>query len=232
MNQGSRLLVVDDDPDVLGLVRRALASEGYEITTATSVTDAIARTRQGLPHLAIVDLMLPDGSGFDVCQHLKALADVPIVLLTALDDEDTKVQGIERFAEDYITKPFSPKELRVRVRRVLGRFGLQPDFARADVTIDEHLRVSFVDRWAEIDGQRVSLSPTEAKLLYVLVRNQGRVVTTETLLNRCWDVGEEAFPEGLRVHMRRLRQKIEPDPSEPRYLVTERGIGYRFTLPA
>ena len=226
-----RILVVDDDVHIRGLVRRRLEADGYEVVTATSGVEAIEKVKQALPHLAIVDLRMPGMSGFELCRRMKMFGDIPVILLTAVDDPETKVEGLEQWAEDYVTKPFDGRELLARVRRVLARFGQSDQLDRPEVMVDGRLRISFTNRWVERDGERIALTPTEARILHILLRNEGQVVTTDTFLARVWDPGEDAFVEGLRVHIRRLREKIEPDPTRPRYLLTARGIGYRFVRP-
>jgi DNA-binding response OmpR family regulator len=176
-----------------------------------------------------VDINMPAMDGFEFCQTVQRYSDLPVILLTAIHEEETVIQGIERYAEDYVTKPFSPRELLVRVRRVLRRMG---DFAytlRPVIPVDDRLAVDFAHQQVTVDGQVVSLSPTETKLLYLLMRSAGRPVTTGFLLRRLWPL-EEVFEDTLRVHVYRLRHKIEPVPSEPRYIVTERGLGYQFVV--
>lgn len=225
-----RILVVDDDPAILRLVADKLDRAGFEVWTASSGSQALeVLHRRGLPHLAVVDIMMPGMDGFEFCRTVQQFADLPVILLTAVDEEETVIQGIEQFAEDYITKPFSPRELVARVQRVLRRIG---DFAYAfdPVTqIDDRLAVDLARQQAIVDGQPVNLTPTETKLLYILMRNAGRVVSTDFLLRRLWPL-EEVFEDALRVHVHRLRQKIEPVPAQPRYLVTERGLGYTWVV--
>ncbi len=223
-----RILVVDDDEALLRLVEDKLDQAGYEVFTALSGQKALEIIeRRGLPHLAIVDIMMPGMSGFDFCQAVHEFSDLPIIVLSALNEEETVIRGIRYFAEDYITKPFGLGELVARVERVLRRMG---DFAFAlepVITVDERLRVDFVHRQVITDDHPVHLTPTETNLLYILMRNGDRVTTTEFLLHRLWPL-DEASTDTLRVHMRRLREKIEMDPSHPWYIVTERGLGYRF----
>lgn len=223
-----RILVVDDDPAIVRLVRDKLDRAGFEVWTAANGQEAIdVVARRGLPHLAIVDVMMPGMDGFEFCQRTQQFADLPVIMLTAVDEEETVIRGIEHFAEDYVTKPFSPRELVARVQRVLRRIG---DFAYtldAVTRVDDRLAVDFAHQQAIVDGEPVSLTPTETKLLFILMRNAGRTVTTDFLLGRLWPL-EEVFEDVLRVHVHRLRHKIEPAPSQPRYLVTERGLGYRF----
>jgi DNA-binding response OmpR family regulator len=150
-------------------------------------------------------------------------------MLTGVDSEDTIVEGINSYAEDYITKPFNPRELAARVRRVLRRFGdVQATNSSAEVVVDDNLKINFGQHWAEVRGARQELTPTESKLLHMLIRHAGQVLTTDSLLARVWSPDEEVYVEGLRVHIRRLREKIEPDPGKPTYILTERGVGYRF----
>ncbi len=225
------VLVVDDDPAILDVVKRALEREGLEVATAGSGREALAWINDhGLPHLAVVDIKMPGMDGLELSRRMQLSSDVPVVLLTAVDDEHTVVDAFEKLAEDYVTKPFNPRELAARVKRVLRRMG---DFAyaRAPVLeIDERLRVDLVHRVVTVEGRETSLTPTEAKLLHILIRSTRRTVTTDHLLRRVWPL-EEVFEDTLRVHMHRLRQKIEPDPAHPSYLVTQRGLGYCF-LPA
>ena len=223
-----RILVVDDDPDILSLVRDKLDRVGFEVWTASSGPNALALIEQrGLPHLAIVDIMMPRMDGFELCRTIQEFSDLPVIMLTAVDEETTVIRGIEHFAEDYITKPFSPGELVARVQRVLRRIG---DFAYTlDPVIhaDDHLAVDFAHQQAIVDGQPVPLTPTESKLLYILMRNAGRTTGADFLLSRLWPL-EEVFEDTLCVHVHRLRLKIEPVPTQPRYVVTERGLGYSF----
>ena len=167
---------------------------------------------------------MPGMDGFEFCQAVQSYCDLPVILLTAIDQEETIIRGIEHYAEDYVTKPFSPRELVARVRRVLRRMG---DFAYAlepVIQVDDRLAVDLAHQQAIVEGQPISLSPTETKLLYLLMRSAGRPVTTGFMLRRLWPL-EEVFEDALRVHIYRLRQKIEPVPSHPRYIVTERGLG-------
>lgn len=223
-----RILIVDDDPKIRRLVELKLDHAGYEVFTAASGHEALdVISRCGLPHLAIVDLMMPEMDGFELCEALQQFSDLPVIMLTAVDEEETVIHGIEHFAEDYITKPFSPRELLARVQRVLRRIG---DFAYtigAVMQVDDRLAVDIAHQQAIVEGQPVDLTPTETKLLYILMRNAGRTVTIDFLLRRLWPM-EEMFEDTLRVHVHRLRQKIEVDPRNPSHIITERGTGYKF----
>ena len=228
-----RILVIDDDPLILQLVSDKLDRAGFEVLTASSGQQALELLeRSGLPHLAIVDINMPGMDGFEFCRIVQAYADLPVIMLTAVDEEETIIRGIEQFAEDYITKPFSPRELLARTQRVLRRIG---DFAYAlepITTVDDRLAVSFSRQQAIVDDEPIALTPTETKLLYILMRNAGRTVTTDFLLYRLWPL-EEVFEDTLRVHIHRLRKKIQGSVREPQYITTERGVGYRFvSIPA
>ena len=223
-----RILIVDDDPAILRLVESKFTPAGYQVFTARDGLDALAVIRRrGLPHLAIVDIGMPGMNGFQFCEAVQQFSDLPIVMLTANDQEETVVRGIEFYAEDYVTKPFSPRELLARVGRVLRRIG---DFAYAlepIIEVDDHLAVDFAQQQVTLEGRLVRLSPTETKLLYLLMRNAGRTVSNDFLLRRLWPL-KEVFEDALRVHIYRLRKKLEPTPASWRYVITERGVGYRF----
>lgn len=223
-----RILVVDDDPAILRLVGVKLDNAGFTVLTASCgqhALDVIAK--RGLPHLAIVDIHMPGMDGFGFCRAVQAFADLPIILLTAVDEEETIIRGIEHYAEDYVTKPFSPRELVARVQRVLRRIDDFGYTVEPVAQVDDRLAVDFANQKARVDGQWISLTPTETKILYILMRNAGRTVTGDFLLRRLWPL-EEVYADALRVHVHRLRQKIEPVPSKPHYVVTDRGLGYRF----
>lgn len=228
--ESQRILAVDDNTYTLRIVRHALEMAGYEVITAVSGQDALKMiNRHGMPHLAIVDLHMPIMSGFEFCHALREFSDTPIIMLTAVNTEETIIEGLEKYAEDYIVKPFNPDELSARVGRVLRRMGNYNYTLESTTRIDDRLLVNFPSREAIVEGESVSLTPTESKLLYILVRNSGRIVTTEFLLNRIWPM-QDAQEDRLHVHVHRLRQKIELNPSEPTYVVAERGTGYRFTI--
>lgn len=228
LDSPQRILVIDDDRVILRLVKERLEYAGYEVVTATSGQPALDLIAQrGLPHLAIVDINMPGMNGFEFCKAVQQFSDLPVIMLTAVDEEETIIRGIEHFAEDYITKPFSLRELVARVERVLRRIG---DFAYAldpVIQVDVRLSIDFAHQTVLIEGQTLPLTPTETKLLYILMRNAGRIVTTDFLLRRLWPL-DDVFEDTLRVHIYRLRQKIEANPAKPIYVVTERGQGYSF----
>ena len=228
LDRTQRILAVDDDPAILRLVKDRLEYAGYEVVAATSGQSALEVIAQrGLPHLAIVDINMPGMNGFKFCKAVQQFTDFPVILLTAVDEEETIIRGIQYFAEDYVTKPFSPRELVARVERVLRRIG---DFAYALdplIRIDERLAIDFAHQQVTVENQVNSLTPTETKLLFILMRNAGHTVSTDFLLRRLWPL-DEVFEDTLRVHIYRLRQKIEANPTKPMYIVTDRGQGYSF----
>jgi DNA-binding response OmpR family regulator len=226
-----RILAVDDNQQTLRIIEITLRKAGFEIVTANSGADALNLIRRrGMPHLAIVDLNMPRMNGFEFCKAVHRFSDLPVIMLTAVSEEDTVIQGIEQYAEDYMLKPFSPGELVARVRRVLRRIG---DFAYTldpIVRVDEQLQIDFPNRKGYVNGEEVSLTPTETKLLYLLLHSAGRVITSDYLMRRLWPF-EPANEDRLHVHIHRLRRKVEVDPKTPHYIVSERGLGYIFPEP-
>jgi DNA-binding response OmpR family regulator len=223
-----RILAIDDNTYTLRIVQHTLEQAGFQVLTAVSGREALKIiNRHGIPHLAIVDMHMPEMSGIEFCRAVREFSDMPVVMLTAVSTEDTIVKTIEQYAEDYIVKPFNPNELVARVQRVLRRMGDYNYTLDSTTRIDDRLLVNFPKREAIVDGASVSLTPTESKLLYILVRNAGRIVTTEFILNRLWPL-QDAQEDRLHVHIHRLRRKIEVNPNDPSYIVAERGTGYSF----
>lgn len=223
-----KILVVDDSPALLLAVKKALESASYVAQTAVSGEEALALMSQhGLPHLALIDLNMPGMDGFALCEAIHSFSDLPIIMLTGIDDEETVVFGLDHFAEDYIVKPFRPAELVARVRRVLRRIGNFAYTLEPVVRVDRDLQIDFPNRQAFVQQQPVSLTPTETKLLYILIRNAGRTVTNDFLLRRVWPQ-DEAYEDRLHTHIYRLRRKIEVSPKEPYYIISNWGTGYTF----
>jgi len=220
------VLLVDDDPTLLSVLSRRVGRAGYETTTASSGPEALKLLERSWPALMVVDLMMPGMDGFELCRRVKQLADLPIIVLSAVDDAEAKVSALELYAEDYVTKPFDPDELVARIQRVLRRASIgspQISLDQGDVELDLATR-----RLTTPTGSH-QLTPTEARLLQVLAASVDRVVPTDELLDRVWTDADGADPSYLWVTVRRLRRKLEADPDRPRYLLTERGIGYRLT---
>ncbi|HKD77982.1 MAG TPA: response regulator transcription factor [Ktedonobacterales bacterium] len=234
---GRQILFVEDDRAARQEVRQFLEHNGYTVIAAERGQQAIDIITRVLPDLALVDYYLPDMNGFEVCKAIRRYAEVPIILLTKENEEETKVMALEQYAEDYITKPFGMRELEARISRVLKRFTGPADESYAEMIVDDHLHVNFSRHWVDVrkpgetNYKREQLTPIESRIMHILIRNAGRVMTTEALLARVWAGDDEAYPEGLRVHIRRLRVKIEPHPETPKYIITERGLGYRFAVP-
>lgn len=227
-----RVLAIDDDPEVLELITATFEEAGYEVMTAETAEMALnLMNDEGLPHIAIIDIRLPGLDGLSLCQRIHDISDVPVIMLTVVDDEETVVKTIEKYAEDYMIKPFNPAELTARAGRILKRIGDFSYTMQAMIEIDENLSVDFVRQKAVINGRPLALTPTETKLLYILMQNAGKTVLTSYILARVWP-SQSADENTLRVHIHRLRQKIEVAPSRPRYIVTERGAGYSFLSPA
>jgi DNA-binding response OmpR family regulator len=225
-----RILAVDDNAYSLRIVEIALKEADFRVSTAISGEEALAQIEtEGLPDLAVLDLHMPGISGFELAHRVHQYSDLPIIMLTAVNQEATVIEGLEEHAEDYIVKPFSPGELVARVRRVLKRIG-EFDFDLEPRTrIDDRLTIDFPARLAIVDGQEEALTPTEAKLLYILMRKAGQIVPTDYILRRLWPL-EPVFEDRLHVHLHRLRRKIEDkqDKTRPRYIMSERGAGYSF----
>ena len=225
-----QVLVVDDEPRYLKLVRYNLEAAGYEVLTAASGEEALSMVSGINPDLIILDIRLPGIDGYEVCTRIREFSATPIIMLTAKGEEREKVQGLRLGADDYITKPFGAEELVARVETVLRRSRIPEVEAPPLVTIGE-LSIDFVQRKVTIGGQEVSLSPTEYRLLHCLAVNAGRVVIQEELLEKVWGPEYRESYEGLRVYIRRLRQKIEKVPEHPIYVVTKPGIGYMLAPP-
>jgi len=229
VNSDKRLLVIEDDSIARKLLQQVLQQAGYTVTAVGDASSALTTLQQdGLPHLILLDLGLPGMDGFTLSDHIKRMGDVPIIVLSGVSDEETKTAGIERFADDYITKPFNSKEVVARIHRVLSRIG-DYSYAGGRVTrVDDRLSVDFTHQRAWLNDQEIVLTPIESNLLMILLRNKGQIVSPETLLARVWP-NEEVYEETLRVHMSRLRHKLKSD-GQPDYIQTERGAGYSFHL--
>lgn len=223
------ILAVDDSPETLLIVEHALRRHGYRVQCAASGEAALAvLEREGLPHLAVVDMHMPPGmDGFGFCEQLARFSDVPVIMLTAVDEEATVVRAIRHYAEDYVIKPFNPGELAARVGRVLQRVGQFPFAMSAPVAVDAKLTVNFATRELYLDGNTQGLTPTEARLLYILMRTPGETVNTDFLLRRMWPQ-EYSDDDRLHVYVHRLRTKLKGAGGKHRYVVSERGVGYRF----
>jgi two-component system, OmpR family, KDP operon response regulator KdpE len=224
-----RVLVVDDELQILRALRVVLRDAGFEVVAAQSASEALDRAAVRPPQAAIVDLVLPDGDGIEVTRRLREWSEMPILVLSAVGEEEQKVRALEAGADDYVTKPFGARELVARLqaalRRAAGAAGGE-EHARVEV---EGLELDFAARTVRHEGEPVHLTPIEFDLLRVLARNRGRLMTHRALLVEVWGPGYEDDVQALRTHIARLRAKIEPEGSPvPRYIVTDPGVGYRF----
>ncbi|HEY4718639.1 MAG TPA: response regulator transcription factor [Anaerolineales bacterium] len=221
-----RILVVDDEERIVHFIRLNLEQDGFQVVDAFTGKQAMDKLRQALPDLILLDVMLPDLDGFEVLRLIRENHDVPVIMLTAKTEEDDRVRGLELGADDYVTKPFSPRELVSRVRAVLRR--AEGREAQGVIEVDERLKIDFDRREVWVEGKLVKLRPTEYRLLYHLVQNAGWVVTHDQILAKVWGYEYRDEPHYVRLYVNYLREKLEKDPANPKYILTERGVGYRF----
>ena len=227
-NTRYKILAVDDEQRMVRFIQLNLEQDGFEVITAYNGKDALEQVRTQLPDLILLDIMMPDINGFEVLKKIREVNNVPVIMLTAKGEEDDRIQGLELGADDYITKPFSPRELVSRIRAVLRRTKSFTDDQVDLIKVDDRLTIDFSRREVWVEGQKVDLRPTEYRLLYHLVQNAGWVNTHEQLLSKVWGFEYQDEPHYVRLYVNYLRKKIEQDPSNPKYILTERGVGYRF----
>jgi two-component system KDP operon response regulator KdpE len=225
---GQLVLVVDDEPQILRALRTNLRGAGYEVESAATAAEALDTAAMRPPEAVILDLILPDGSGQDVCRRLREWTDVPIIVLSAVGEEREKVAALDAGADDYITKPFGVDELLARLRAALRRTSQPGD----PVLRIGELEVDLEKRLVTVASRPVALTPHEFSLLRVLAQNEGKLLTHPTLLREVWGPAYGRESHYLHVYVSQLRRKIEPDPARPRYLLTEPGAGYRLVAPA
>lgn len=226
---GKLILVVDDEPRMIGFIRMNLELEGHQVIEAHNGIQALEMVRTKLPDAILLDVMMPELDGFETLRMLREFSTIPVIMLTAKGEENDKVYGLELGADDYITKPFGPRELSSRIKAVLRRADMpssSPD--NAILRIDERLSVDFNQREVIVNGERVKLRPTEYRLLYHLIENAGWTVPHDQLLAKVWGYEYRDEAHYVRLYVNYLREKIEEDPSNPKYILTERGVGYRF----
>ena len=223
----TRVLVVDDERQILRALRVVLTKEGFTVLTAETAEQALDMAAAEQPGAAIVDLVLPDGDGVDVCAGIREWSQMPVLVLSAVGDEAEKIRALNAGADDYVTKPFAPGELVARLHAALRRAGQRP-VEEAVVSVDG-LDVDLAARVVRRDGEPVHLTPTEFELLRLLVRERGRLLTHRMLLTEVWGHSYAEDAQVLRVHIANLRRKLEPDTARPRYITTDPGVGYRFS---
>ncbi|TMF26954.1 MAG: response regulator transcription factor [Chloroflexi bacterium] len=221
-----RVLIVDDEPKIVALARDYLERAGFAVATAYDGKTALASARGDRPDLVVLDLGLPELDGLDVARTLRAESPVPIVMLTGRTEESDKLVGLEIGADDYVTKPFSPKELVARVRAVLRRS--ERPVAASDIVSAGAVTLDIPRMRVTVDERVVELTPTEFQLLATLAREPGRVFTRSQLLDAVHGIAFESYERAIDAHVKNIRRKLEPDPAHPRYLLTVYGVGYRF----
>jgi len=225
--KGKRILVVDDEPRMIGFIRMNLELEEHMVIAAHNGLEALDAIRTQLPDLVLLDVMMPELDGFETLRMLREFSDIPVIMLTAKGEENDKVYGLELGADDYISKPFGPRELSSRIKAIFRRLE-KPTTDEAIMQIDERLSVDFNRREVIVNGERIKLRPTEYRLLYHLIRNAGWTVPHDQLLQKVWGYEYRDEAHYVRLYVNYLRDKIEADPANPQYIITERGVGYRF----
>jgi two-component system KDP operon response regulator KdpE len=225
---GARILVVDDEPQILRALQMKLRAAGYTVDTATTARDALMKAGMRPPEAVVLDLLLPDGSGTDVCRELRSWSSAPILVLSAVGEEKEKIEALDAGADDYVTKPFSGDELLARLRAALRRAAPSPDPL---VEVGD-LRIDLEKRTVTMAGEPVSLTPIEYDLLRLLAENQGKLLTHPMILRAIWGPAFQEESNYLHVHVSHLRRKIEPDPARPRYILNQAGVGYRLVEPS
>ena len=223
-----KVLIVDDEPRMIRFIRLNLEHDGYDVIEANDGQSALDELRDDLPDLILLDVMMPGLDGFETLEMMRDVSSVPVIMLTAKGDVEDRVRGLELGADDYISKPFSPAELSSRVKAVLRRTEMPGETLHEPIEVDERLKIDFDRREIWVERDLVKLRPTEYRLLYHLVKNAGWVVPHEQLLAKVWGYEYRDETHYLRLYINYLRQKLEEDPSNPRYILTERGVGYRF----
>lgn len=226
---GKHILVVDDEPRMIGFIRMNLELEGHQVTEAHNGLEALEAIRTRLPDLVLLDVMMPELDGYETLRMLREFSSIPVIMLTAKGEENDRVYGLELGADDYITKPFGPRELSSRIKAVLRRANapsVSPELAV--LKIDDRLSVDFNRREVIVNNEHIKLRPTEYRLLYHLIENAGWTVPHDQLLAKVWGYEYRDEAHYVRLYVNYLREKIEEDPANPKYILTERGIGYRF----
>jgi Response regulators consisting of a CheY-like receiver domain and a winged-helix DNA-binding domain len=223
-----KILVVDDEERMLRFIRLNLEHDGFQVIEAVKGHEALDKMRTDMPDMILLDVMLPDLDGFEVLKMVREISNIPVIMLTAKGEEDDRVRGLELGADDYVTKPFSPRELVSRVKAVLRRVETEGSVEVDVIQVDDRLKIDFNRREIRVEGELVKLRPTEYRLLYHLVQNAGWVLTYDQILSRVWGYEYRDEPHYVRLYINYLRQKLEKDPANPEYILTERGVGYRF----
>lgn len=222
------VLVVDDEERMARFIRLNLEHDGFQVIEAYNGQKALNAIREKIPDIILLDVMLPDMDGFEILKLIREINTIPVIMLTAKGEEDDRVKGLELGADDYVTKPFSPRELVSRVKAVLRRSESSGLTSKDIIDVDERLRIDFDRREVWVEGKLVQLRPTEYRLLYHMIQNAGWVMTYDQILAKVWGYEYRDEPHYVRLYINYLRQKLEKDPADPQYILTERGVGYRF----
>jgi len=226
-----KIMVADDDRDMVDMLSYWLKGHGYDVVRAFDGEQAIKRWRETLPDLVILDVQMPKLDGFEVCRQMRVETNSMVLILSALDREDDEVRGLELGADDYLRKPFSPRQLLARIKALMRRSsstrgnGTSSSITVGPVTLDA------MRHEVTRDGIKVRLTPTESRLLHLLISHTGQVLTTDMIIERVWGYDEVGDSGLVKTHIRHLRQKVEPDPNSPQYIMTVPGVGYTFTIP-
>ena len=227
-NIHNKILVVDDEPRMVQMIGMNLKLEGYEVISAPDGYQALEKVTKEMPDLVLLDIMMPEMDGFETLKRVREISSVPVIFLSVKAEEPDRVRGLDLGADDYITKPFSPRELVSRIKAVLRRMGPENAVKKTEIKVDDELTVDFDQRRVIVRGKEVRLRATEYRLLYQLVTNAGKLMSHETLLSHVWGPEYQDEDQYVRLYITYLRQKIEKDPKNPRYILSERGLGYRF----
>jgi two-component system, OmpR family, KDP operon response regulator KdpE len=228
MPEDHKILVVDDEPRMVQLISMNLKLEGFQVVSAADGYQALERVTREMPDLVLLDIMMPDMDGYETLKKIREVSAVPVIYLSVKAEESDRVRGLDLGADDYITKPFSNRELVSRIRAVLRRTETENYNHKTEIRVDDELIINFDRRLVMVRGKEVRLRPTEYRLLFQLVSNAGKLLTHETLLARVWGPEYNDEDQYVRLYITYLRQKIEKDPKNPRYILSERGLGYRF----
>jgi DNA-binding response OmpR family regulator len=228
MPEEKKILVVDDEARMVEFIRMNLELEGFAVITAGDGYQALEKLTREMPDLVVLDIMMPDMDGFETLKKVRQVSQVPVIFLSVKGEPSDRIKGLDLGADDFITKPFEPRELISRIKAVLRR--VEPDTvnSKSEIIVDDELKIDFDRRKVFVRGQEAKLRPTEYRLLYQLVMNPGKLLTHETLLARVWGPEYRDEDQYVRLYINYLRQKIEKDPRNPKYILSERGLGYRF----
>lgn len=228
MPEMKKILVVDDEPRMVQLITLNLKLEGFNVISASDGYQALEKVTKEMPDMVILDIMMPDMDGFETLKKIREVSSVPVIFLSVKGEEYDRVRGLDLGADDYITKPFGPKELISRIKAVLRRTEPDGTNRKTLIEVDNELKIDFDQRKVWVRGKEIRLRPTEYRLLYQLVNNPGKLLTHENLLARVWGPEYRDEDQYVRLYITYLRQKIEKDPKNPQYILSERGLGYRF----